>query len=81
MHRTAINPSFDLVCDVRHPGRAKSPVIVAALQSPNPANALLAIGDPQYHERVVALRREIKVLTDDGTFGALKYNLAKRDFV
>jgi hypothetical protein len=70
-----------LVCDIRHQGRAKSPVIVAALQSANPVNSLLAIGDPQYHERIVALRREIKVLTDDGTFGALRYNLARRDFV
>lgn len=70
-----------LVADIRHQGRAKSPVILTALRSSNPLSALLSIGEPQYHERLVVLRREIKALTADGTFGALKYSVAKRDFV
>ena len=70
-----------VVADIRHQGRAKSPAIVAALQSPQPLNALLNIGEPKYHERLLTLRREIKALTQDGTFGALKYNLANKDFV
>ena len=70
-----------VVADIRHQGRAKSPIIVSALQSSNPLNALLNIGEPKYHERLLVLRREIKALTADGTLGSLKYSLAKKDFV
>ena len=70
-----------VVADIRHQGRAKSPAIVAALQSANPLNALLSIGEPKYHQRLVTLRREINALTQDGTFGALKYSTAKKDFI
>lgn len=70
-----------MVADIRHQGRAKSPAIVTALNSPNPLNALLIIGEPRYHERVVTLRREIKALTEDGTFGGMKYSAAKGNFV
>lgn len=70
-----------VVADIRHQGRAKSPAIVAALQSANPLNALLSIGEPKYHERLVTLRREINALTQDGTFGARKYSTAKKDFI
>jgi len=70
-----------VVADIRHQGRAKSPVIAAALQSSNPLESLLKIGEPKYHERVVTLRREIKDLTNDGTFGKHKYSVSKSDFV
>jgi hypothetical protein len=70
-----------VVADIRHQGRAKSPAIMAALQSANPLNALLSIGEPKYHQRLVTLRREINALTQDGTFGALKYSTAKNDFI
>lgn len=70
-----------LVADIRHQGRAKSPEIVSALQSSNPMEALLKIGEPKYHDRLVKLRREIKTLINDGTFGVLKYSTAKSDFV
>jgi hypothetical protein len=70
-----------VVADIRHQGRAKSPEIVAALQSENPLNALLSIGEPKYHERLMVLRREIKALTNDGTFGFLKYSTDTGDFV
>lgn len=80
-----LNGAQDTIClviaDIRHQGRAKSPVIAAALQSSNPLNALLNIGEPKYHERLVVLRREIKALTNDGTFGTLKYSTAKGDFI
>jgi hypothetical protein len=80
-----LNGADDTVClavaDIRHQGRAKSPVIVAALQSANPLGALLKIGEPKYHERLVTLRREIKALTDEGTLGRKKYSTAKKDFV
>lgn len=69
------------IADIRHQGRAKSPVIAAALQSSNPLNELLKIGEPKYHERLVVLRREINALTNNGTFGSLKYSTAKGDFV
>lgn len=70
-----------VVADIRHQGRAKSPAIIAALQSQNPLNALLDIGEPNYHDRLVVIRRQIKALIDDGTFGSVKYSIAKGDFV
>jgi len=70
-----------VVADIRHQGRAKSPAIVAALKSPNPLGALLNIGEPKYHERLVVLRREIKSLTSERTLGTHKYSTTKKDFV
>lgn len=70
-----------LVADIRHQGRAKSPAIVAALAKGNPFEALLGIGEPKYHERLVTLRKEIKALTSDQTFGNRVYSIADRDFV
>lgn len=70
-----------LVADIRHQGRAKSPVIVAALQSARPLDELLKIGEPKYHERLVTLRREIKALVNEGTLGKRKYSLIQEDFV
>lgn len=70
-----------LVTDIRHQGRAKSPVIASALQSARPFEELLKIGEPKYHERLVVLRREIKALVNEGTFGKRTYSLAHEDFV
>jgi hypothetical protein len=69
------------VADIRHQGRAKSSVIIAALHSAKKLDALLKIGETRYPDRIATLRREIKALNDDGTFGSLKYSLAKKDFV
>lgn len=70
-----------LVADIRHQGRAKSEVIMTALQSANPVAKLLEIGASRYPQRIAVLRKEIKALTDDGTFGGLKYSEAAGDFV
>lgn len=69
-----------VVADIRHQGRAKSPEIFAALQGANPLEALLKIGEPQYHQRLVVLRQEIRKLTAEGTFGQKRYDLASGDF-
>jgi len=69
-----------MVADIHHQGRAKVAVVQAALQSDDPLSALLKIGEPTYHDRLVTLRREIKALTDDGTFGNLKYDAGQNDF-
>ncbi|MDB5239758.1 MAG: hypothetical protein JWP57_383 [Spirosoma sp.] len=69
------------ICDIRHQGRGKSAIIKAALQSPTPLKALLEIGEPKYHERLVVIRREINRLVVEGTLGKRKYSLAKKDFV
>jgi hypothetical protein len=75
----------DTIClvtaDIRHQGRAKSSAIIVALQSANPLDALLEIGEPKYHQRLVVLRREIKALINDGTLGLRKYSTTKGDFV
>jgi len=80
-----LNGADDTIClvvaDIRHQGRAKSSAIIVALQSANPLNALLDIGEPKYHQRLVVLRREIKALINDGTFGLRKYSTTKSDFV
>jgi hypothetical protein len=70
-----------LVSDIRHQGRAKSPAIVAALQNPDPVRALLGLGEPQYHERLVVIRREIEKLVAQGALGGRKYSVADRDFI
>lgn len=70
-----------VIADIRHQGRAKSPAIVSALQSANPLDTLLDIGEPKYHDRLVVIRNEIDKLMQDGTFGHRKYNLEKADFV
>jgi hypothetical protein len=70
-----------MVADIRHQGRAKSPAIVAALQSSKPLDSLLTLGEPKFHERLVTLRQEIKKLVVEGTFGTHKYSKSKKDFV
>ena len=62
-------------------GKAKTPAIVSALQSSDPLKALLRLGEPKFHERLLVLRREITALTNEGTFGGLKYSVATGDFI
>jgi hypothetical protein len=70
-----------VIADIRHQGRAKSPEIVVALHSAKPLESLLALGEPKYHQRVVVLRQEIKKLVAEGTFGTHKYSDSLKDFV
>lgn len=70
-----------VVADIRHQGRAKSAAIVSALASHKPLDALLDLGAALYPERLKVLRREIKALTTDGTFGAFRYSAAQGEFV
>lgn len=83
--RYGLDGADDVIClvvaDIRHQGRATSPAIIAALQSSNPLNALLRIGEPKYHHRLTTLRREIRALTEEGTLGSYKYRIAHADFV
>jgi len=77
-----VNDSVCLViADIRHQGRAKTPAIISALNSPKPLEALLSLGEPKHHERLAVLRREIKNLTSEGTLGTHKYSTTKNDFV
>lgn len=80
-----LDGAADILClvvmDIRHQGRARSPAIVAALQSSKPLELLLSLGQEIYPQRIATLRREIKALSADGTFGARKYSLEQRDFV
>lgn len=77
-----VNDSVCLVvADIRHQGRAKSPAIISALNSSKPLEALLNIGEPKYHERLMVLRREIKNLASEGVLGTHKYSTIKNDFV
>ena len=61
-----------VIADIRHQGRARTPAIVSALQSAKPLESLLALGEPRFHERLVVLRQEIKKLVAEGTFGTHK---------
>ena len=83
--RYDLDGTLDSIClviaDIRHQGRAKSPVIVTALHSSKPLESLLAIGEQKFGERISTLRREIKKLTDEGTLGTRVYNREQRDFV
>ena len=70
-----------VITDIRHQGRAKSPAIVSALRSSKPFESLLSLGEPKYHGRIVTLRQEIKKLITEGRFGTHKYSMSKKDFV
>lgn len=70
-----------VVADTRHQGRAKSVVIMAALQQPDPLGALLKVGEPKYANRLQTLRREVNRLLQEGTFGRRRYDANLRDFV
>ncbi|HWI80039.1 MAG TPA: hypothetical protein VNS31_12625 [Ramlibacter sp.] len=83
--RYGLDGADDAVClvvaDIRHQGRANSAAIVVALASPKPLDALLQIGEPEYHARLLTLRGEIGKSVADGFLGTRKYSLAKKDFV
>lgn len=69
-----------MVADIHHQGRATVATVLTALKSADPLTALLRIGEPNYHDRLLTLRKAIKELTDDGTFDNRKYNAATKDF-
>jgi len=83
--RYALDGVDDAVClvvaDIRHQGRAGSAPIAVALRSPKPLEALLQLGEPGYHSRLLTLRGEISKSMADGLLGTRKYSAAKRDFV
>lgn len=70
-----------VVADIRHQGRAKSPVIVSALQQPKPLDALLKIGELEYRERIKTLKAEINHLTAEGVLGSRRFSVEQADFV
>ena len=70
-----------MVADIHHQGRASSTTVRMALQSSDPLAALLTIGEGPFGPRLQTLRQEIGVLTNDGTFGSLKYSATKNDFI
>jgi hypothetical protein len=84
-NRYDLDGALDSIClviaDIRHQGRATSPVIIAALNSSKPLDSLLAIGEQRFPARISTLKREIKKLTEEGTLGTHVYNLEQRDFV
>ena len=69
-----------VVADIHHQGRAKVNEVTIALQDADPLAALLKIGQGVYDERLKTLRQEINALTQDGTYGALKYDAATNSF-
>ncbi|HEU4796631.1 MAG TPA: hypothetical protein VFT02_13440 [Pyrinomonadaceae bacterium] len=83
--RYDLDGALDSIClviaDIRHQGRATSPVIVNALNSSKPLDSLLSIGENSFPSRIATLRREIRKLTDEGTLGTHVYNVEQRDFV
>lgn len=81
----SLNDVDDSIClviaDIRHQGRAKSIDIISALGASNRLEALLKIGEPKYHNRLLGLRREINKLISEGTLGTRKYSTSMKDFV
>jgi hypothetical protein len=73
-----------VVCDIRHQGRASSQQIITALNTKGDYeaayNKLLQLGQPLYASRITAVRGVIKTLTDGGLFNK-KYKVSKNDFV
>ncbi|MCU0432951.1 MAG: hypothetical protein MUC87_05805 [Bacteroidia bacterium] len=74
-----------VVCDIRHQGRAKSDVIVKALNTggdnEKALNNLLAIGAVKFKTRIDTLTAEMKRLTDAGKLGKRLWSRAAGDFV
>lgn len=72
-----------VVCDIRHQGRATSGQIINALNTHGRIEAayknLLKLGHPLYAQRISTIRTEIKRLTDAGIFGKT-YRLATSEF-
>ena len=69
-----------VVADIRHQGRARSSAILA-LHSNDRLAALLELGEPKYHARLLVLQREIKRLLEEGCLGMHEYSAARGDFV
>jgi hypothetical protein len=73
-----------IVCDVRHQGRAKSSDIINALNTRGnhelAYNKLLQLGQPLYASRISTVRTVIKKLSDAGIFNK-KYKQATNEFV
>jgi len=73
-----------VVCDIRHQGRATSQQIISALNTNGnhelAFNKLLQLGQPLYASRISTIRSVIIKLVSDGKFGK-KYSMSKRDFV
>ena len=73
-----------VICDIRHQGRAKSSHIIAALNTNGnhelAYNKLLELGQPRYASRIATIRAVIKKLTDAGLFNK-KYKKSTNDFV
>ena len=73
-----------VVCDIRHQGRATSQQIINALNTggdfDTAYNRLLQLGQPLYASRISTVRAAIKNLIDSGKFGK-KYKTAAGEFV
>ncbi|HMT09057.1 MAG TPA: hypothetical protein PKA82_13710 [Pyrinomonadaceae bacterium] len=73
-----------VVCDIRHQGRATSQQIIDALNTGGnfelAFNKLLQLGQPKYASRISTIRTVINKLIADGKFGK-KYKLSTNEFV
>ncbi len=73
-----------IICDIRHQGRATSQQIINALDTGDnfetAYNRLSQLGQPLYAERISTVRAVIKNLIDAGIFGK-KYKKSTNDFV
>ena len=73
-----------VVCDIRHQGRASSQQIISALNTngnfEKAYTNLLQLGQPLYASRISTVKTVIKNLTDAGLFNK-KYKVSKNDFV
>jgi hypothetical protein len=73
-----------IICDIRHQGRASSQQIINALNTggnfETAYSKLLQLGQPLYASRISTVRAVIKNLTDAGVFKK-KYKLSSGDFI
>lgn len=73
-----------IICDIRHQGRASSQQIINALNTggnlERAYTKLLQLGQPLYTSRISTVRAVIKNLSDAGLFNK-KYKASKNDFV
>ena len=70
-----------VIADIRHQGRAKSTVIIEALQSNDSFGSLLRIGEERFGERIATLGNAIENLENKGLLGQRKYDRTNEDFV
>lgn len=68
------------IADIHHQGRATKPAVKAALQSSAPEDALIALGQAKYPERVANLRETIRSLKAEGRLGRKRYRAASNTF-